>query len=161
MMACCCYISQQNISIITSWWTRLPRYWGLGWDIHTLLLHSTETALLKAQSDIFLSMDDQKVTLLVTQRSIRHNWPQYPVGNLRFRFWCWWGSFEMVHIISFQRTRQVQIKGTLSEKKQLTTGVPQGPCLGPVLFTIYVADLFQIIEKHLPEVQGYADDHQV
>ena len=25
----------------------------------------------------------------------------------------------------------------------------------------YVADLFQIIEKHLPEAQGYADDHQV
>ena len=60
-----------------------------------------------------------------------------------------------------QRTQQVQIKGTLSEKKQLTTGVPQGSCLGPVLFTIYVADLFQIIEKHLPEAQGYADDHQV
>ena len=46
-----------------------------------------------------------------------------------------------------QRTQQVQIKGTLSEKKQLTTGVPQGSCLGPVLFTIYVADLFQIIEE--------------
>ena len=30
-----------------------------------------------------------------------------------------------------------------------------------MLFTIYVADLFQIIEKHLPEAQGYADDHQV
>ena len=53
------------------------------------------------------------------------------------------------------------IRGPLSEKKQLTTGVPQGSCLGPVLFTIYVADLFQIIEKHLPEAQGYADDHQV
>ena len=59
-----------------------------------------------------------------------------------------------------QRTQQVQIKGTLSEKKQLTTGVPQGSWLGPVLFTIYVADLFHIIEKHLPEAQGYADDHQ-
>ena len=53
-----------------------------------------------------------------------------------------------------QRTQQVQIKGTLSEKKQLTTGVPQGSCLGLVLFTIYVADLFQIIEKHLPESPG-------
>ena len=26
---------------------------------------------------------------------------------------------------------------------------------------MYVADLFQIIEKHLPEAQAYADDHQV
>ena len=30
-----------------------------------------------------------------------------------------------------------------------------------MLFTIYVADLFQIIEKHLPEAKGHADDHQV
>ena len=60
-----------------------------------------------------------------------------------------------------KRTQQVQIKGTLSEKKQLTTGVPQGSCLGHVLLTISVADLFLIIEKHLPEAQGYADDRQV
>ena len=59
-----------------------------------------------------------------------------------------------------QRSQQIQTKGTLSEKKQLTTGVPQESCLGPVLFTIYVADLFQIIEKHHPKAQGYADDHQ-
>ena len=60
-----------------------------------------------------------------------------------------------------QRSQQVQIKETLSEKKELTTGVSQGSCLGFVLFAIDVADLFQIIEKHLPEAQGYADDHQV
>ena len=30
-----------------------------------------------------------------------------------------------------------------------------------MLFTIYIADLFHIIQKHLPEAQGYADDHQV
>ena len=60
-----------------------------------------------------------------------------------------------------QRTQQVQVKGTLSEKSKLTTGVPQGSCLGPVLFTIYAADLFKIVEKHLPVAHGYADDHQV
>ena len=54
-----------------------------------------------------------------------------------------------------QRTQQVQIKGTLSEKKQLATGVPQGSCLCPVQFNIYVADLFQIIEKHLPELRSW------
>ena len=59
------------------------------------------------------------------------------------------------------RTQQVQIKGTLTETKQPTTEVSPESCLGPVLFTIYVADLFQIIKKLLPEAQGYADDHQV
>ena len=126
--------------------------------------HSTETALLKVQSDILLNMDDQKVTLLVMLDlsaafdTIDHSilletlGSGFGVGGTALK---WFTSYLS------QRTQQVQIKGTLSEKKQLTTGVPQGSCLGPVLFTIYVADLFQIIEKHLPEAQGYADDHQV
>ena len=37
-----------------------------------------------------------------------------------------------------------------------TTAIMPWPCA----FTIYVVDLFQIIEKHIPEAQVYADDHQ-
>ena len=128
--------------------------------------HITETALpsVKVQSDILLNMDDQKVTLLVMLDlsaafdTIDHNilletsGSGFGVGGTALK----WFTSNLS-----QRTRQVQIKGTLSEKKQLTTGVTQGSCLVPVLFAIYVADLFQIIEKHIPEAQGYADDHQV
>ena len=107
--------------------------------------HSTETALLKIQSDILLNMDDQKVTLLVMLDlsaafdTIDHSIlletleSGFGVGGTALK---WFTSYLS------QRTQQVQIKGTHSEKKQLTTGVPQGSCLGPVLFTIYVADLF-------------------
>ena len=30
-----------------------------------------------------------------------------------------------------------------------------------MLFTIYVGNIFQIIEKYLPQAQGYANNHQV
>ncbi|PFX28660.1 Dorsal-ventral patterning tolloid-like protein 1 [Stylophora pistillata] len=40
-------------------------------------------------------------------------------------------------------------------------GVPQGSCLGPVLFTIYTRKLFQIVERHPPQVHCYADDTQL
>ena len=63
--------------------------------------HSSETVLLKVQSDILLNMDDQKVTLLVMlDLSVAFD-TIYHIGNLRIRFWCWWNSFEMVHVISF------------------------------------------------------------
>ena len=55
----------------------------------------------------------------------------------------------------------VSIKGGLSKKFPLSQGVPQGSCLGPLLFTVYTRKLFQIVEDHLPQVHCYADDTQL
>ena len=33
--------------------------------------------------------------------------------------------------------------------------------MGPILFTLYVSSLFNIISQHLPPVHGYADDTQI
>ena len=39
--------------------------------------------------------------------------------------------------------------------------VPQGSCLGPLLFSIYASKLFNIVKNHLPDVHSYADDTQL
>ena len=39
--------------------------------------------------------------------------------------------------------------------------IPQGSCLGPLLFTIYASKLFEVIKNYLPQSQAYADDTQL
>ena len=58
------------------------------------------------------------------------------------------------------RSQQVTINGALSKKFGLECGVPQGSCLGPLLFTIYASKLFSIIKSHLPSAHSFADDTQ-
>ena len=56
------------------------------------------------------------------------------------------------------RSQRVLPNGSFSEDISLHHGVPQGSCLGPLLFTIYARKLFEVVKRHLPDV--YADDNQ-
>jgi hypothetical protein len=47
------------------------------------------------------------------------------------------------------------------QRFHLNCGVPQGSCLGPMLFNIYMSGIFDIVQKRLPDVQCYADDSQL
>ena len=59
------------------------------------------------------------------------------------------------------RKQRINIKQKFSANFTLNCGVPQGSCLGPVLFLLYVSQLFQIINRHPPSSHGYADDTQL
>ena len=59
------------------------------------------------------------------------------------------------------RSQQIAINDTLSAEFELHCGVPQGSCLGPLLFTLYWSKFFKIIKQHFPMVHCYADDTQV
>ena len=52
---------------------------------------------------------------------------------------------------------RVSVNGSLSDQFPLK----RGSCLGAFLFTIYMRKLFQIVERHLPQVHCYADDTQL
>ena len=67
--------------------------------------------------------------------------------------WCEWGISN--------RYQQILIDGSLSMNFELSCGVPQGSCLGPLLFVLYASKIFQIVDKHLPSIHCYANDSQL
>ena len=126
--------------------------------------HSTETALLKVTNDILMNMDRQHVTLLVmldlsaafdtVHHEILLNRLDSRVG-VKGQALKWFASYLT------NRSLRVSFGQALSEKFELSYGVPQGSCLGPLLYTIYASELLDIIEKHLPDAHTYADDTQL
>ena len=59
------------------------------------------------------------------------------------------------------RSQHVSVHGVLSRPFDLNCGVPQGSCLGPLLFIIYASKLFKIVEHYLPDAHCFADDTQL
>ena len=59
----------------------------------------------------------------------------------------------------FQRSQCCMVNGVLSQSRYLTTGVPQGSTLDPLLFLTYINDLPNCLEFTTPSM--YADDTQI
>ena len=59
------------------------------------------------------------------------------------------------------RSQHVIVDGAYSDSTELSHGVPQGSCLGPLFFTIYASKLFEVVKTSLPIAHAYADDCQL
>ena len=126
--------------------------------------HSTETALLKIVNDILLKMNSQHVALLVmldlstafdtVNHKILLERLQHDIGISKVPL-QWFKSYFS------NRSQRIVVQGTLSRLFYLDCGVPQGSCLGPLLYIIYASKLFNIIERHLPHTHCYTDDSQL
>ena len=55
----------------------------------------------------------------------------------------------------YGRTQEVVIEGKKSKTAPVTSGIPQGSVLGPLLFLIYVNDLPDMLDSN---IQLFADD---
>ena len=126
--------------------------------------HSTETALLKVQSDILMKMDNQEVCLLVLL-DLSAAFDTVDVDILLQTMEMDFGVSDLClqWLKSYLSGRKqcVVINGNKSKQFSLHCGVPQGSCLGPILFLFYMSRLYHIISRHLPDAHGYSDDNQL
>ena len=54
-------------------------------------------------------------------------------------------------------TQRVQIGSDTSDERPLRYGVPQGPGLGPLLFTVYTAPMQDVLKRQAVEYHKFAE----
>ena len=124
-------------------------------DSHSLLpfnqsayrkFYRTETALLRIKSDLLMSMDDQKISLLLLLDltgafdTIDH---LCLLQTLKTHFWINGKVLAWIESYLADRKQTVEIDDTESDVFKVPFGVPQGSRLGPLLFTLYTSRLLK------------------
>ena len=119
---------------------------------------------LLIKNDTLMNMDKQHPTLLILLDlsaafdTVDH---QILLNRLRTEFDVSGKVLDWFASYLSNRSQKVTVDSVLSDRFGIDFGVPQGSCLGPLLFVIYSSKLFNIVSKHLPNVHAYADDTQL
>jgi hypothetical protein len=122
---------------------------------------STVTQLLETLEDWTLSLDNNKV-IDVLYIDIAKAFDSVSHIKLISKLELYGISGKLlIWIKAFlsNRKQRVVIDGTKSDWKEVTSGVPQGSILGPLLFLLYVNDLPKAIKNS--EVKLFADDCKI
>ena len=122
--------------------------------------NSTETALVKIVND----MNRQHASLIVLlDLSAAFDTVGHTIllRRLETSFGVTRDALKWIASYLSARSQRVMINGVLSDRFDLSFEVPQGSCLGQLLFSAYASKLFQVIKNHLHNTHAYADDTQL
>ena len=125
--------------------------------------HSTETALLKVVNDLFLSLNKGNISVLaLLDFSSAFETIVHPilVHRLHTDFGFTDTVLQWFTYYLTDRTHYVSLSNHNSAFAPVHTGVPQGSVLGPILFTMYIKPLSDIIDSHSIIHHSFADGIQ-
>ena len=126
--------------------------------------HSTETALLKVQSDILETIDKGKISCLVLlDLSAAFDTIDQGVllSRLKYTYSIKDSALQWYKSYLTGRKQIAVVEGEKSDPKPLKYGVPQGSVLGPQKFCSYTKPLATIIQQYGINYHMYADDTQL
>ena len=126
--------------------------------------HSTETALLKISSDMFDAVESGCVTVLVALDlsaafdTIDHS---VLIRRLQHTFGVNGAALDWLKSYLNGRSCFTKVRDASSVTSTSDTGVPQGSCLGPLLFSLFTTPLGDVITQFSVKFHQYADDTQI
>ena len=126
--------------------------------------HSTETALLKVCDDILRGLENQQVTMMaLLDLSAAFDTVDHTIflRRLATEFGIEARALDWMKSYLSDRSQQVIVDGTRSEKVSLETGFPQGGGAGPWAYSRYTQPVAKIV--HLLKIlyHFFADDSQL
>ena len=124
-------------------------------------LHSVLTSLLKCTNDWYLNIDKGKYTAVVyIDLKKAFDTVDHDILLRKLNF-CGLKGKELSWFRSYLTDRRqcCKVNGRISATDSITCGVPQGSCLGPLLFLVYINDLPSCLKNSL--VSMHADDTSI
>ena len=126
--------------------------------------HSTDTALVRIQNDVFMDIDNRKCVFLVLLdlsaafSTVSH---EILIKRLSDRIGIRGNALQWIASYLENRKQFVLLDGHRSKTHSLDCNVPQGSVLGPGMFSDYNSPVADIFHRHDIHYHLYADDTQV